>query len=157
MKGLRTLLPLSVAVLISATQGLAAPSCSTFEVEVFSVDSTGELHPLFNFAQALKAGENWSTVLRGDLKPGELGVTITWDSTTEEPDPTIDLRIHVPQPGTSPALEGTLTLERMVWDSLFGPELFKTSSGTTLDLGPLGHPVAVVAVTPTKCARRKDR
>ena len=144
-----------IAIAWGVSPTFAAGRCVTFETEVVSVDPKGEIHPLFNFVQGLKAGESWSVEMRGessgDLVSGVLSVKVTWDLSSGDPEPTMVLGIRVPQGGQVPPLEATAVLEETLWDSLFGPEVFKVKSGAALDLGPLGHAVAVVAARSGKC------
>jgi hypothetical protein len=137
---------LLLTVLLVATPVLPASSdCRMFEVEVASVDTSGTLHPLFNFGQALPLGQSWSHDIAGEA--GTLNVSITWDGIGSDRVPKIKLELKV----RNGAATGTARLEKLVWDSLYGPEPFTASQGKPFLLAKAGAAFAVASVVPTRC------
>lgn len=138
---------------LAASPVSAASDCTQFETEVISVDAKGEMHRLFNFAQILKNGENWKATLDGrvgELHAASLDVAITWEENVER-SPLIDLKLCLPETAGLSARDGAARLEKMLWESLLGPEVFKTASGVVLDLGGIGYPIAFIAMSPSGC------
>jgi hypothetical protein len=141
------------ALALAVSPVLAGAKCTLFETEVVSLDAKGEMHRLFNFAQILKNGKTWETTLDGvvgELHAASLRVAITWEKDVEA-SPLIDLKLFLPETAGVPPREGSAHLEKLLWESLLEPEVFKTAAGVVLDLGRVGHPVAFIAVSPSGC------
>lgn len=117
-----------------------------FEVEVAAVDETGAFHPLFNFGQGLPLGAPWSFDFPADA--GILTASVTWEGRGSDQTPKVTLSLRPSDPGGA---TGAVVLEKLVWDSLFGPEAFTASEGKPFVLPKYGRVFAVASVVPTPC------
>jgi len=140
---------------LSAQIAVATPppsSCVMFEAEVFSVALDGELHPLFNFGQSLPSGKPWQFKLSEEGL--DLAITVTWEKSLDGWSPILELRLS-PTPADpsdeTPMPTGKVRLQRLVWDTLLGPEGFALGGGAPFILPELGRPVAVVAANQVSC------
>jgi len=139
-------------ILVTGAAPPAGESCTLIEAQVISMDDKGDMHMLSNFAQILAAGEPRTTKLDLEkVKGGKLEAKVTWPSFSTDPSPTIDLYVSAPGRVENSSVEATAHLEKLLWDSLFGPEPFKSKQGSSVQLEGLGYVFAVAAVAPSAC------
>ena len=131
--------------------------CTLIAAQVISMDANGDMHMLTNLEQIVTAGEIRSTKL--DLektKDGKVEARVTWPSFPSDPTPAIDLVLSAGDENQNSSVQGSAPLEKLLWDSLFGPEPFKSKHGSTVQLGELGYVFAVAGVAPIECVTSKD-
>ena len=143
---------LLAVTLVVALPLVAAPiDCRMLEVEVASVDASGAMRPLFNFGQSVTPGLPWSFEFPG--KAGTLKTHVTWEGEGAERTPKVTLSLRPNDPRAS---NGSAVLQKLVWDSLVGPEAFIAPQDKPFILPEYGGVFAVGSVVPTPCGEKTD-